>query len=96
MQHARSVAAEGDDRYMLTEMGLLLLPMAKDTEETRELVERFPSVATPEGLAMITQTMDVLSFRQVAPEEYRRYFEVQRLITRCLEIGIDRALIELK
>ena len=95
-QHARYVAAEGDDRQMLTEMGLLLLPMAKTTEETRELVERFPSVATPEGLAMITQTMNVLSFRQVPPEEYRRYFEVQRLITRCLEIGIDRALIELK
>ncbi len=95
-QHARYVAAEGDDRQMLTEMGLLLLPMAKNTEETRELVERFPSVATPEGLAMITQTMDVLSFRQVPPEEYRRYFEVQRLITRCLEIGIDRALVELK
>jgi hypothetical protein len=95
-QHARSVAAEGDDHAMLTEMGLLLLPMAADAQETRELIERFPSVATPEGLALITQKIEWLSLQQASPEEYQRYHNVQRLIARCLEIGIDRALIELK
>jgi hypothetical protein len=95
-QHARTIAAEGDDRAMLTEMGLLLLPMAQDADETRELVERFPSVATPEGLALITQTLERLSFQQATPEEYQRYYNVQRLIARCLEIGIDRALLELR
>jgi (p)ppGpp synthase/HD superfamily hydrolase len=70
--------------------------MAQDADETRELVERFPSVATPEGLALITQTLERLSFQQATPEEYQRYYNVQRLIARCLEIGIDRALLELR
>ncbi|PJF40848.1 MAG: hypothetical protein CUN50_06310, partial [Candidatus Thermofonsia Clade 1 bacterium] len=65
-------------------------------QETRELIERFPSVATPEGLALITQKIEWLSLQQASPEEYQRYHNVQRLIARCLEIGIDRALIELK
>lgn len=95
-QHARALAAEGDDRALLTEMGVLLLPMAKDADETRELVERFPSVATPEGLALITQNLELLSFQGAPPEEYQRYYDVQRLIARCLEIGVDRALLELR
>ncbi|MFQ3536768.1 MAG: hypothetical protein SNJ58_12920 [Aggregatilineales bacterium] len=95
-QHARVLAAEGDDRAMLTEMGLLLLPLANSSEEMRELVERFPSVATPEGMALITQTLEALSFRQAPPEQYQRHYNVQRLIARCLEIGIDRALLELR
>lgn len=77
-------------------MGVLLLPMAKDADETRELVERFPSVATPEGLALITQNLELLSFQGAPPEEYQRYYDVQRLIARCLEIGVDRALLELR
>jgi hypothetical protein len=95
-EHARFIAAEGDDRAMLIEMGILLLPLAKDADETRQLVERFPSVATPEGLALITQRMEQLSFQQAPPEAYQPYYNVQRLIARCLEIGIDRALLELK
>jgi hypothetical protein len=95
-QHARFIAAEGDDRAMLTEMGILLLPRAKDADETRQLIERFPSVATPEGLALITQKMEWLSLQQASPEEYQPYHNAQRLIARCLEIGVDRALLELK
>jgi hypothetical protein len=95
-QHARFIAAEGDDRAMLTEMGILLLPRAKDADEMRQVVERFPSVATPEGMALITQKMEWLSLQQASPEEYQPYHNAQRLIARRLEIGVDRALLELK
>lgn len=95
-QHARVVASEGDDRAMLTEMGVLLLPIAKDADELRQVIERFPSVATPEGLALITQKMEQLSFQRASSEVYQPYHNAQRLIARCLEIGIDRALLELK
>lgn len=95
-QHERTLRQRRDDKMLLTEMGLLLLQGAKDAEARRDILERFPAVATQEGLAMANTTLDILSFREVPKEQYDRYFEVKRLIERCLQLGIDRALAELK
>lgn len=94
-QHTRFLAQPRPDRIVLTEMGLLLLPMANTLDEKRDIMERFPTLASAEGLQMVTQMLDVLSFSG-DQEEYGRYFEAKRLIERCLEIGIDRALVEMK
>jgi hypothetical protein len=95
-QHERFRASPRDDRTLRREMGLLLLQQGGDVEARRDILERFPDVATPEGLAMANATLDMLSFRQLDNEEYQRHFEIKRLIERCLELGIDRALAELK
>jgi hypothetical protein len=94
-QHARYLAQPRPDRTVLTEMGLLLLPMATTLEEKRNILERFPTLASPEGRQMAMQMLDVLSFSG-DQDQYNRYFEAKRLIERCLEIGIDRALSEMK
>ncbi len=95
-QHERFLAAPRDDRKLMAEMGLLLLPMATSVDERRDILERYPSVATKEGLQMANGTLEMLSFHEADRDEYNRYFEIKRLIERCVEIGIDRALSELK
>lgn len=94
-QHLRQMARPRDDRTLLTEMGLLLMPMADSLEEKRDVLERFPTVASKEGLAMVNASLDVLSFRG-NQAEFRQHLEIKRLIERCLEVGIDRALVEMK
>jgi len=96
MQHQRYLSVPRDDKTVLTEMGLLLLRQASDVEARRDILETYPMVATEAGLAMISGTLDVLSFQRADEAEYERHHEVKRLIERCLQIGINRALAELK
>jgi hypothetical protein len=95
-QHARFLSSPREDKMLLAEMGLLLLAQVESVEERRDILERYPAVATAEGLAMANGMLEMLSFRNVDPAEYNRHFEIKRLIERCLQIGIDRALVELK
>lgn len=95
-QYQRALAAHRDDMQVLAEMGVLLLQGATDTETRRDILERFPSVVSQEGLALANNTLDMLSFQGVDQAEYNRHFEIKRLIERCLELGINRALAELK
>ncbi|MCC7206754.1 MAG: hypothetical protein IT323_05580 [Anaerolineae bacterium] len=95
-QYQRAQAAPREDRQVLAEMGFLLLQGATDTETRRDILERFPAVVSNDGLALANNTLEMLSFQGVDQVEYARHFEIKRLIERCLELGINRALAELK
>jgi hypothetical protein len=95
-QYQRALAIQRDDMQVLAEMGVLLLQGATDTETRRDVLERFPAVVSKDGLALANNTLEMLSFQGVDQAEYRRHFEIKRLIERCLELGINRALAELK
>ncbi|GAB4554497.1 MAG: hypothetical protein OHK0023_24670 [Anaerolineae bacterium] len=95
-QHARFAAIARTDDQILIEMGVLLLPRAENADEKREIIERFPVVVSQEGLNMLQNMLDVLSFRQADDETYTRYYDAKRIVERCIQLGIDRALVELK
>jgi len=78
------------------EMAITLLAENEIPEDRRDVIERFPAVASPTGLRIISGILETLSFNNASTEDYNRYFEVKRLIDRCIEIGVDRALAELK
>jgi len=94
-QHMLFLALKRDDKTIQAEMGIMLLAEAKEPDEYHDIIGRFPSVASQEGLAMATQMVMTLS-NHGATEQYDRYVELQRLIERCLEVGVDRALAQLK
>ncbi len=95
-QHERFRASGRDDKTIQAEMGIMLLVETKAPEDRQDVIGRYPAVATEAGLAIITHILDTLSFQNASTEEYNRYFEVKRLIERCLQVGVDRALSELK
>jgi hypothetical protein len=95
-QHQRYLAIPKDEKTTMAEVGILLLANADDVDDTRSILERYPAVATEKGLGIVKNTMDVLSFRPQDKEVYLRYFSLSRLIERCLQIGIDRAVAELR
>ncbi|HLY29032.1 MAG TPA: serine/threonine-protein kinase [Aggregatilineales bacterium] len=95
-QHKRFLETVQDDQGVEAEMGVLLLAETTNAHEIQEIVGRYPAVASSEALEMVTHTLDVLSFQQADAAVYNRYFEVKRLIERCLELGVDRALSELR
>jgi hypothetical protein len=95
-QHERYLAAPRSDETIQAEVGILLLTEAKTTEECQDVIGRYPPVATDEALAMVNHMLDALSFQNADLDQYNRYHDVKRLIERCLELGVDRALAELK
>jgi hypothetical protein len=95
-QHERFLTDRRDDKALQAEMGVMLLAEATLPDEIQDIIGRYPPVATKEALAMVTRMLDSLSFHGADPEEYNRYFGVKRLIERCLEVGVDRTLSELK
>ncbi len=95
-QHERFLSSLPDDHSVEAEMGLLLLAETTNAHDIQDIVMRYPAVASKEALAMANQTLDVLSFQHADAEIYNHYFEIKRLIERCLELGVDRALSELK
>ncbi len=95
-QHEGFLANRRDDKALQAEMGVMLLAETRAPDDIQEIMGRYPPVASKDALAMVTRMLDSLSFHGADPEEYNRYFEVKRLIERCLEVGVDRALSELK
>jgi hypothetical protein len=95
-QHQRFLAAPRDDNTIQAEIGIVLLTEATDTDARLDVFGRYPAVTTQEALEMITGMLERLSFQNADIEEYNRYHDVKRLIERCLQIGVDRALSELK
>ncbi len=95
-QHERFLAGGRDDQALQAEMGITLLAETTSPDERQDIFGRYPPVASKDALSMITRMLDNLSFQGADTDEYNRYFEVKRLIERCLEIGVDRALAELK
>jgi len=95
-QHERFINSGRDDKTIQAEMGITLLVETKTPEDRQDVIGRYPAVATDTGLGIITHILDALSFQNTPTEEYNRYFEVKRLIERCLQVGVDRALSELK
>ncbi len=95
-QHEHFLASARNDQHIQAEMGLMLLSEATDPEVWQDIIARYPSVATQQGLNLANHTLEVLSFQNADQEVYNRHFEVKRLIERCLELGIDRALSEMK
>lgn len=93
--HERFVNARRDDKFIQAEMGLSLLAEASSADERQDIIGRYPAVATEDGLALATRTLESLSFNNADTALYNRYFSVKRLIERCLELGIDRALAEM-
>ncbi|MBX3062421.1 MAG: hypothetical protein U0528_10485 [Anaerolineae bacterium] len=83
-------------KNLQAEMGILLLVQTKDVNERYDILERFPSVGTQDGLNMIEGMLENLYFHNADPSEVSRQHEVKHLIERCLKVGIDRALAELK
>jgi hypothetical protein len=77
-------------------MGLLLLAEATSADEQQDIIGRYPAVASPDGLALVNRTLESLSFHNADAALYNRHYNVKRLIERCLQLGIDRALAELK
>ena len=77
------------------EMAIALLTENEIPEDRRDVIERFPAVATPDGLRIIEGMLEMLSFNNASHAEYNRYYDVKRLINRCIEVGVDRALAEL-
>jgi hypothetical protein len=95
-QHEGFLANRRDDRTLQAEMGIMLLSETKEADDIQDIMGRYPTVASKDALAMVTRMLDNLSFHGVDQDEYNRYFEVSRLIERCLQVGVDRALSELK
>jgi hypothetical protein len=95
-QHERYLAGSQDERDTHAAMGILLLGEATNADERQEIIGRYPAVASKTGLNMITQILETLSFQNADPDVYNHHFEIKRLIERCLELGINRALAELK
>lgn len=96
-QYEREYASRSDINLQ-AEMGILLLVRTKTKEvnERLDILERFPAAGTAEGLHMIDSMLDMLSFHNADQEEYARHYEVKHLIERCIKVGIDRALSEMK
>lgn len=94
-QYERTDLLERSDKMLQAEMGLLLLTELP-LSSPRDILERYPAVGTPEGLAMAEGLLHMLSFQGSDSTQYNRYFQAKRLIERCLEVGVDRALAELK
>ena len=94
--HERFATAGRDDRVIQAEMGLLLLVQATSADERQDIIGRYPAVATEDGLALANRTLESLSFHNADATLYNQHYNVKRLIERCLELGIDRALAELK
>ncbi len=95
-QHEGFLNSGRDDKHIQAEMGLTLLIEATTPDERQDVIGRYPSVATDEGLRIANHMVEMLSFHNADPEEYNRYYNVKRLIERCLQLGVDRALAELK
>lgn len=95
-QHELFLSAGRPDSTVLAEMGIMLLVEATTPDERQEIIGKYPPAATQEGLDIVTRMLDHLSFHNASTEEYNRYYEVKRIIERCLQIGVDRALAELK
>jgi hypothetical protein len=95
-QHQGFLTTRRDDKTLQAEMGIMLLSETKSPDDIQEIMGRYPPVASKDALSMVTRMLDSLSFHGADPEEYNRYFEVKRLIERCLEVGVDRTLSELK
>ncbi len=95
-QHEGFLANRRDDRMLQSEMGIMLLAEAKEADDIQDIMGRYPTVASKDALAMVTRMLDSMSFHGADQDEYNRYFEVSRLIERCLQVGVDRALSELK
>jgi hypothetical protein len=94
-QYEREYTAR-PDVSLQAEMGILLLVRTKDVNERLDILERFPAAGTEEGLSMIDGMLEMLSFHNADSSEYSRHYEVKHLIERCLKVGIDRALSEMK
>lgn len=94
-QHQRFLARARTDEAVEAEMGLMLLVGAESVDEQRDAMERYPAVGSKEGLALVDGMLDMLSFHNDS-EQYNRYHTIKRLIERCLEVGVDRALSELR
>ncbi|MEP7289581.1 MAG: hypothetical protein ABI947_27850 [Chloroflexota bacterium] len=95
-QHERFKGAGRDGKQVQAEMGLLLLAETTNADEWQDIIASYPAVATQQGLDLATHTLDMLSFQNADTDLYNRHFNVKRLIERCLELGVDRALAELK
>jgi serine/threonine protein kinase len=95
-QHQRMLANPPDDKAIQIEMAISLLTQSVIPEDRREIIERFPAIATQDGLRVINGILETLSFNNASTEEYNRYFDVKRLVDRCIDVGVDRALSELK
>jgi hypothetical protein len=83
-------------KNLQAEMGILLLVQTKDVTERYDILERFPAIGTQEGLNMIEGMLESLYFHNADTSEVTRHHEVKHLIERCIKVGIDRALAELK
>jgi hypothetical protein len=94
--HERFANAGRDDKLVQAEMGLLLLSEATSADEQQDIIGRYPAVVTPEALALANRTLESLSFNNADSALYNRHYNVKRLVERCLQLGIDRALAELK
>ena len=95
-QHERTLASGRSDKIIQAEMGILLLAEATTAEQRQDIIGQYPAVASQDGLAIIVHLLDVLSFQNANNEVYNRHFDIKRLIERCLQLGIDRALAEMK
>lgn len=95
-QHELFLSAGRSDNTVLAEMGIMLLVETTTPDERQDIIGRYPPVVSPEGLNIVARMLDHLSFHNASTEEYNRYYEVKRIIERCLQIGVDRALAELK
>jgi hypothetical protein len=95
-QHARFLAQHRSEQDLMAEMGLLLLQNARDNEARRDVLERYAAVATEKGLALARGMLDQLSFQGAPQALFQHHVEVARLIERCVKIGIDRALAEMR
>jgi len=95
-QHETYLADHRDDQQIQAEMGFMLLLDATSAEERQDIVASYPPVATKRGLRLAEDTLAMLSFHTADSDVYNRHYEVKRLIERCLELGIDRALAELR
>jgi hypothetical protein len=84
------------DTSLQAEMGILLLVRTQDVAERYDIMERFPASGTQEGLRMIESMLEMLYFQNADQEQYGRHHEVKHLIERCIRVGIDRALSELR
>jgi hypothetical protein len=94
-QHKLFLSTERDEKTIQAEMGIVLLADIQEAEEIQEIISRFPAVASHEALSMVNKILGTLS-RQGANDDYNRYAEIKRLIERCLQVGVDRALAQLK
>ena len=94
-QYEREYAPRSDVSLQ-AEMGILLLVRTKDLNDRLDILERFPAAGTDEGLRMIDGMLDMMSFHNADQSEYARHYDVKHLIERCIKVGIDRALSEMR